>query len=256
MPDFNHTGEPLGKSTSPDVNVSEAVNYYINYALSQRYQERLAATPRDYLGMSEIGDICSRRVYLKKLGITGPPLNGERLRALAMGHEFEDMTLRWLIDAGFVIHTRNSQGQQFEFVREDGRIKGHIDGAILNGPQVPQLRYPALFEGKALKAKWWNAIVRLGLKKAEPKYWGQLMQYMDASKVFNTLFSCLNKDTAQMYHIVVTIDLAEAQKYKDRGSNILGALDKQLPPARIGSRPEFHVCKQCEIAESCWSMPT
>lgn len=256
MPDFNHEGEPLGKSTSPDVNVSEAVNYYINHALSYRRQERLAAENRDYLGMSEIGDPCARHVFLKKLGIEGPPLNGERLRALEMGHEFEAMLLRWLIDAGFRIVTRNQEGRQFEFERENGRIKGHIDGALVGGPEIYNLRYPALWEGKALKAKFWNGIVRFGLKKAEPKYWAQIQQYQESAKVYNTLFSTINKDTAQIYHIIVPMDLADAQKYRERGSSILASIDKNLPPARIGSRPEFHICKQCEIAEACWAMPT
>lgn len=257
MPDFNHGATvPLGPTLSPDWNVSQYVNHYVNEALARRRAEKIAREDRQYLGMSQIADRCMRRVYLKVSGVQEPPMQGERLRALEMGHQFERMTYEWLTAAGFQILATNSQGQQFEFERLGGKIKGHIDGAIVSGPPIPQLRYPALWENKALKAKYWNAIAKHGLKKAEPIYYGQTQQYMDAAKVFNTLFSTANKDTSEILHVVVPLDMAEAQKLVERGDMLVNALDKGLIPPRISANADYYVCKQCELRDHCWGLPT
>lgn len=251
MPDLRHSAPAV--VTSPDVNISELVNHHIDAGLQRARDERDA---RGYLGMSEIPDNCMRRVFFYHSGVKRPPMPGEQMRAQAVGDAFEILTLKWIQAAGFDVRTRNSSGQQFEFSVVGGRIKGHIDGVIVGGPELPGLRYPALWENKALKAKYWNPIAKHGLKKAEPKYWGQCQEYMDVSELRSTLFSTMNKDSSQILHLVIPYVAEDAKKMADRGLMLLGAIDKRLPPPRISSNSDFYKCKQCELREYCWSLPT
>ena len=51
--------------------------------------------------------------------------------------------------AGFDLRTHRTDGEQFGFVTANGRIRGHIDGVIVGGPDIG-MPWPALFEHKAL----------------------------------------------------------------------------------------------------------
>jgi hypothetical protein len=253
---LNHGSGSLTGEATVDVSVSDIVNRYITEALLRRRLEKLATEDRNYLGMSEIGDKCARRVYYYATGVQRQELTGEKLRVFEMGHQFEYMVYEWLTAAGFIIKIRNKQGQQFEFSTAGGRIKGHIDGAIAGGPPVQGLVYPALWENKALKAKYWNAIVKHGLDKAEPKYHAQVQQYMGYGGLTNTLFTTINKDTAEIYHCIIPYSLANAQKLSDRGVAILKSIDMKVAPPRISANMDFFICKQCEFRDHCWSSAT
>lgn len=256
MLNLNHGSGSLTGEATVDYTVSEHVNQHINVALERRRAEKIARENRDYIGMSELGDPCFRHLYYRTIKVPELPITGERLRAFEMGDYFEKMVLDWLLAAGFDIRTRNLRGEQFEFTTAGGRIKGHIDGAIVGGPPIPGLIYPALWENKALKAKYWNAIVKHGLQKAEPKYYGQCQEYMGYSELVNTLFTTINKDTAEIYHCVIPYSVQAAQKLSDRGVTLIKAVDTRQVPARISANRDFFKCKQCELADHCWSSAT
>lgn len=256
MINLNHGSGTLDGVQSVDVSVSEDVNQWITVALHRRRDQSFIDTPRNYIGMSELGEKCLRHLYLKHIGIKeDTPYTGERLRAMEMGHYFEAMVLDWMNDAGFKIVSRDKHtGKPFEFVTAGGRIRGHIDGAIISGPPIRLLTYPALWENKALKARYWNAIVKHGLEKAEPAYYGQIQQYMGYGELGNTLFTTINKDTAEIFHAVYSYNGKVAQKVSDRGVSLIKCLDNGLIPARISANSDFHICKMCDRRQYCWSL--
>jgi hypothetical protein len=57
------------------------------------------------------------------------------LRIFERGHVMEDCMVAWLRDAGFDLRTRKPDGEQFGFSVADGRLQGHIDGVIVDGPE-------------------------------------------------------------------------------------------------------------------------
>lgn len=258
MINLNHGSGSITGEQTVDYTVSEQVNQHVTAALYERRQQALAETPRDYIGMSELGERCLRHLYMKHIGIAeDTPLTGERLRTMEMGHFFEEMVYIWMQSAGFNILRKDKiTGKPFEFQAANGLIKGHIDGAIISGPPIPNLVYPALWENKALKAKYWNAIVKNGLQKANPEYWAQTIQYMGYSGLGNTLFSTINKDTAEIYHCVIPYQPAALQKFADRGVSLIKALQMQLMPARISASADFYICKMCDRRNTCWSTAT
>lgn len=255
MLNFNHGSGPLNGSEDDPYNVSDTVNRYIDDGLYRRYVEKRQSEDRNYVGMSELGDRCIRRLYYRYSGAPQPPITGEKMRRFEMGHYFEELVYVWLMAAGFNIRRTDSKGNQFEFSTAGGKIKGHIDGVILSGPPVRGLIYPALWENKAIMAKYWNEIVKKGLQKAEPKYYAQTIEYMAYGELPNALFTALNKDTAEIHHKVIMPNMKDAQKYSDRGVDVIRALEAKQTPPRISAHADFFICKQCEYHDFCWSSP-
>jgi hypothetical protein len=162
--DFNHRPKPPS--------FADRLNALINDALVAADRAR---TPRGYLGGSRLGDPCQRRLQYEYLGVPrdeGASFSGLQLRIFAAGHSFEDLAVGWLRAAGFDLRTRNRSGEQFGFSVAGGRIQGHIDGAIVGGPDG--FAYPALWECKSANARNWRDIVKLGVTLARPVYAAQI----------------------------------------------------------------------------------
>ena len=69
---------------------------------------------RDYLGGSRIGEPCARKlVYeLTKVPIDdGKGFDGRMLRIFDAGHQFEDLSIRWLRAAGFDLRDKGQDGR-------------------------------------------------------------------------------------------------------------------------------------------------
>jgi hypothetical protein len=168
------------------------INALVDAALEAAHA---AEPPRDYLGGSRVGEPCARRLAYE---VTHTPVDagthfgGGLLRIFEAGHRFENLTIRWLQAVGFDLRTRGRDGRQFGFSIAGGRIRGHIDGVIVDGPEVG-IRWPALFEHKALNHKSWADLVKRGLRRSKPIYFAQCQLYMAYMELEVTLFTAMNK---------------------------------------------------------------
>ena len=111
---------------------------HINAAVDAALVAREAEAPtRSYLGGSRLGHPCERALqfeFTQAPKDDGAGFNGRTLRIFAIGHALEDSAIDWLRNAGFDLHTRRGDGQQFGFSVAGGRIRGHVDGIIAAGP--------------------------------------------------------------------------------------------------------------------------
>ena len=152
MLDLNHqSGFVYGRRSTDPVPLGARINAHIDAAL---VAERDAQRPRDYLGASRIGEPCARRLvyeFTKTPVDPGKEFAGQTLRIFEAGHVFEDLAIRWLRAAGFDLRTEKRGGGQFGFETASGRIRGHVDGVSVGGPNV-EISWPVLWEHKALKA--------------------------------------------------------------------------------------------------------
>jgi hypothetical protein len=230
------------------------INELIDLALEAKHRSK---PPRDYLGGSRIGEPCARRLAYE-VTLTpvddGKEFEGRLLRIFDAGHQFEDLTIRWLQAAGFDLRTRARDGRQFGFSVAGGRLRGHIDGVIVGGPEVG-IAWPALFEHKALKQSSWTDLVKHGLRHSKSIYFAQCQLYMAYMQLEVSLFTVMNKDTQELYHEVVPFDLAEAQKLSDKAVDILRAIDADELPPRIATAADFYLCRMCPYARHCWEGP-
>ena len=228
--------------------------------------ERSRTQPRSYLGGSRLGHACERALQFEFAGAPkdeGGDFNGQTLRIFAIGHVLEDLAIRWLRQAGFDLYTRKGNrpdGEQFGFAVAGGRVRGHVDGILAAGPDLPDLGYPALWECKTMNAKNWRETVAKGVVQAKPVYAAQIalyQAYMEGTvagiSANPALFTAINKDTAELHHELVPFDGALAQRISDRAVRILRATDAGDLLPRLASDPDFFECRFCPWKGRCWA---
>jgi len=250
MIDLNHGSHAL-YGTPPAPAVADRVNALIDQALVERNQAR---RPRDYLGGSRIGEPCARKLayeYAHAAVDAGKGFDGRTLRIFDAGHQFETLSVQWLRAAGFDLRTHRSDGEQFGFVTANGRIRGHIDGVIVGGPEIGA-SWPLLWEHKALNAKSWSDTVRRGVLLSKPVYYAQLQIYMAYMDLRAALFTVLNKDSQELHHELVALDPRAAQALSDKAVDVIRAAEAGELPPRIAASPDFYFCRWCAYAQRCW----
>lgn len=249
--DLNHGSGFVYGRVAQAISISDRVNALIDEALVARNRRQ---RPRDYLGGSRIGEPCARKLVYEVTHTAkdeGKDFDGAILRIFDAGHQFETLSIRWLRGAGFDLRTERADGGQFGFEAAGGKLRGHIDGVIVAGPDVG-LRWPVLWEHKALNAKSWNDLVKRGLALSKPVYFAQVQLYMGYLELETALVTALNKDTQALHHEVVGFDPPCAQTLSDKAVDILRAAAAGELPPRIAAAQDFYLCRMCAYAERCW----
>jgi len=250
MIDLNH-GSRAVYAPAAQQTVGERINGLIDWALLDRHAQQ---EPRDYLGGSRIGEPCARKLVYEVMHTAidaDKGFDGRTLRIFDVGHQFETLSIGWLRAAGFDLRTHRRDGEQFGFVTAGGRIRGHIDGVIVAGPDIG-VAWPALFEHKALNNRSWGELARHGVRRSKPIYYAQLQIYMAYVELERALFTALNKDSQALHHEIVPLDLQAAQALSDKAVDIIRAADGGELPPRIAASPDFYLCRWCAYAERCW----
>ena len=248
MLDFNHRPK-----------FHEQVGALIDDALAL---ERDGQTPRDYLGASRLGVACERALqfeYTRTPVDPGRDFSGRVLRIFEVGHVLEDLAIRWLRLIGFDLYTRKAHGGQFGFSVAGGRIKGHVDGILNDGPSELGMRYPALWECKTMNDKSWRDTVKLGVARSKPVYAAQMaiyQAYMEAAipgiSRNPALFTAINKDSQEIWFELVPFDGGLAQRMSDRAVRVISASDAGELLPRHATTPTHFECKSCSWQDRCW----
>jgi hypothetical protein len=236
----------LNRANLSETSVNVAVNAALDLAaLAEQREER-----RDYLGASGIGSECLRRVQYDWQCDSVFPARTKRI--FARGHALEDISARLLAQAGFRME-RGTPATAFDAA--DGSFRGHADGIIVDGPSIPGLAYPCLWEHKGLGASGWRKLEKDGLRKAYPQYFDQVQLYLaylnlDANPC---LFTAWNADNCEMLHLAIPFDAEAAQAASDRAVRVIQATRAGELLDRIASKPDDWRCKICSHKERCWA---
>lgn len=248
MLDFNHRPK-----------FHEQVSALIDEAL---INERAQQTPRDYLGASRLGVACERALQFEFQHTPkdeGRDFDGRLMRIFEVGHQLEDLAVRWLHLVGFDLYTRKAQGGQFGFSVAQGRIKGHVDGILNGGPDSLDMGYPALWECKTMNDKSWRDTVKNGVAKSKPVYAAQMaiyQAYMEACvpgiSQNPALFTAINKDSQEVWFELVPFDGGLAQRMSDRAVRVISATDAGEVLPRFSTTPTHLECRFCSWQDRCW----
>lgn len=239
MLDFNH-----------QKNRGDRLNYLIDQSL-----EATKEKPREYLGGSRLGHECARALQYEFYGAPkDQDFKGQTLRTFAIGHALEDLAVTWLKGAGLDLRTRGKDDRQFGFVTGKGKIRGHVDGVIVSGPDDLG-PYPRLWECKTASAKKWREFEKNKLKKANTTYFIQVQTYMAYMELSDNpaLFTVINKDDSTLYHEDVPFDAGIAQDASDRAARIIQACEAGELLPREYPTADFFMCKFCAWSERCWN---
>src|SRR5262249_9183379 len=167
------------------------------------------------------------------------------------GHHHEERARQHLLAAGF----KFAPPEALAFTAANGAFRGHADGIIIHGPDLPgtYLIYPFVSECKCVNAKGWSALERDGLEKAYPQYAAQVAVYQAyLDKTNPALFTAVNADTCEYLHFLVPFNAERAQYWSDRAVNIIEATRAGELLPRAYDSPEDWRCRICPHTERCW----
>lgn len=232
--------------------VCEAVVKIIDEAMQKN---RNSQPSRKYLGASRIGEECERKLayeFHQTPKDEGSDFQGKTLRIFDMGHDGEDRMAEYLKLAGFQLQTHTDEGKQIGISDANGLFKGHLDGYIHGGPAIEGLKYPLLWENKALGDKSWNDLKKNGLKKSKPVYYAQVQVYMGYKDLQACLFTALNRDTGEIHVELVLFNARDCQDYIDK---VVRLVKTQSPDeaTKISKDPSDFRCKFCDFRQRCHS---
>jgi hypothetical protein len=209
-------------------------------------EEREAKRP--YLGASGIGSECLRKVQFDWQRESIHPARTKRI--FARGHAFEEITVKALAQAGFRME-RGTQRTGFSAV--EGLFRGHADGILVDGPLF--LKYPCLWEHKALGSSGWKKLEKDGVRKAYPQYFDQCQLYMAYLDLTDhpALFTAVNADNCEILHELIPFDAEAAQAASDRAVLVIKATQARELLDRIANKPDDWRCKMCNHRTECWT---
>ena len=239
-----------------DFNTTASLSGRLQALMDQALESERDATPaREYLGASRLGAACERQLQYEYAKAPVDPEKGFRGRLLGLcvrGRRTEGVVILWLRLPGFQLKPEEAQGHQFGFSVADGRLRGHVDGVLVGGPEG--FAYPALWENKCLGAKSWRDVEKRRLAASKPVYAAQIALYQTYLGLHEhpALFTAVNADTMEVYAELVPFDPGLAQRMSDRAVRVITATEAGdlLPRAFTDST---HIeCKFCAWAARCW----
>lgn len=232
------------------------------------------------IGAGYIGTPCARELGFRfhkypKEDRPSSVSKGELHRHAESGHWTEAKTADWLRLAGFEIltHRTNNDGSPkigafgkpeqigWKAARDPDsgqyRMAGEVDGIILHVPKAiakvlpVTADKPAIWESKKATHKKCEKFRKETVKKADPKYYGQLQTNMAYMDLTHTLFSMLDLDTMKYYFEIIAFNKQDAQEISDRAVRVLSSADAFEMP-QIGRSADDFLCMFCDFKGQCW----
>ena len=210
-----------------------------------------AEPPRQYVGASEIGEPCSRKLWYKFRWCGKEPLSGRMYRLFNHGHVEEDRIVADLKAIGYEIYAVGADGEQFGIVDCDGHFKGHMDGAVLGVLEAPKTWH--VFEGKTHSAKSFGDLTRRGVQRSKPKHYAQVQVYMSKSGMKRALYVAINKNTDEVYTERIRLDHDFADSLIQKAKRIICSPEPML---KAGDNPGAKECEYCIFTSLCHGNPT
>lgn len=212
-------------------------------------------SPRPYIGMSSIGDPCSRKLWYRFRFALENKHDAATIKRFEDGHAGEALqATRLRMVAGIELKTENEVGEQFGFSLLGGHLRGHMDGAVLGLLQSPKTWH--VWEHKQVGEKKFEQLKKLKESKGEKEalkawdeiYYGQAITYMAASGMTRHYLTCSTPGGRDTISVRTNFDRAHADRLFARAQMII---DANTPPEGISRNPSWYLCKWCEFSKIC-----
>lgn len=227
-------------------------------AIDSAIESRENAIPqRSYLGMSQLGDECKRKLWYSLRHAKAKDKKAKLIKAAEDGYAGEElMASRLRMVDGIVLETVDpNTGEQFEYSWFCGHVLGHTDGKIIGILQAPETWH--IWENKQSKQKKYDAFLKAKEKHGDKEallnwnetYYAQaqlMMHFSGFSRHYLTVSLPGGRETSSCrtnYNEKYALELLK------KAERIIFSDDA---PERISSNPDFYLCKYfCEYADIC-----
>jgi hypothetical protein len=196
---------------------------------------------RDYLGASEVGEPCLRRLWMRWRWCEHDEIEGRILRLFDTGEREEERVLAELEALGYTVAER-----QFEVVFAHGHGKGHIDAGVLGLEEAPKTWH--VVDVKTAKAKKFDEILKKGVDAVYPKYIAQVQIYMGLTGMERAALIFVCKDDDRLHMERFHFERGEFDRLMKKAQSIV---ESPEPPPRISDDPAWFECRYCEMRELC-----
>lgn len=197
---------------------------------------------RTHLGVSEIGEECSRKLWYKFRWMFIEEFDGRMHRLFKRGHREEAKFISILEGIGFNVFRHDENGKQFRCTGVMGHYGGSCDGVGI-APWLPN--FPFLLEFKTHNEKSFVKYAKDGLLKSKPQHFDQMSGYGQKMKIDYGLYFPENKNDDDIKPVFIKLDHQRALQLERKAEEIIKA---KIPPQRISDNPSYYKCKDFNCA--------
>jgi len=204
--------------------------------------------PRPYLGMSQLGDECWRKLFLYFRWTAKSEISGRVNRIFQTGHGAEEFMVKDLESVGVECsYTLNNQLELNEF---HGHISGHSDGVGIGIPEAPKTKH--LLEFKTSGDKYFKQLVKSeSVETTKPVHYAQMVLYMYKMELTRALYLVYNKNDSSYYMERINENTQFAKMLIEKGKKIVGS-DDLGEFRKVGSgKPSWFECRFCNFSDVC-----
>lgn len=219
--------------------------------------ERSLREPRrNYLGMSALGDECSRRLWYRYHQPKQEQHEPKTLKAFADGHASEAVVVERIraVPGITLLPLDPETGRQWRLEDFAGRVAGHMDGVIHGLLQAPATWH--VFEVKSTGEKKFATLLRLKAERGDkqslqawnPVYWAQAQLYMGYAQLARHYTVVCTAGARDWTSMRTEFEPAAFDDLRDKAKRILEA---RVPLAKLSTDPNWYACKWCPYREEC-----
>jgi len=199
---------------------------------------KVKANKRPYIGLSQAGDKCERRIWLSNKKEYPIYYSLKTTRVFEVGTLYEKVVIKSLKKIGIKLVAR----QQTVFVSD--KVFGHIDGLAFHNGMTK------LIEIKSMNAQRFKLFQKGDLKKDFYGYYAQVCAYLKTLNLTKGLIVAICKDTEEMAIHEITADdfIATVEINKLKKLSMQETEPEALP--LIGGATPLD-CYYCEYKNHC-----
>jgi hypothetical protein len=219
----------------PDPTIDAIYQTYVN--------ARTKEPPRDYLGGSEIGEECCRRLWYSFRKVGQAVFEGRMLRLFDTGKREEDRIIADLRAAGVEV---SAPTPQWRFTACNGHFSIGLDGTCLGLLEAPKTWH--VLECKTHNLKSFDDLEKNGVEKSKPQHFAQCQVGMGLAELDRAVYIAQCKNDDRLY--LERLDF-EPPTFKALMLKSQRIIDSDSAPDRIGKDASFFKCKFCPFVDNC-----
>lgn len=222
--------------------------------IEKQYNESFV--PRKYLGMSQIGEECWRKLFYSYRQAAKQEVKSELIFAREDGYEQERIMAMRIIeyheDIKLITHDEN--GHQIKFNDFNCHFTGHCDG-IIQG--IIESKQKHIWEHKSVDQKKFNRLIKIrekfgekqSLKEWDIIYYDQAISYMHYAALKDHFLTVSTPGGRDFISIRTKYDNKYARNIIEKADAIIN--DNWYIPAKLSDDAEFYKCKWCTYQDVC-----
>lgn len=212
-----------------------------------KIKETKTTPPRAYLGASQLGEDCERKLWYSFHWAAWEVFEGRMLRLFDTGHREEQRVIDELRSIGVTVWDRDeTTGEQIRFSAVEGHSGGGCDAIAKGFIEAPKTYH--VLEIKTMNAKHFGEFFAKGVLKSHPKYYTQFTLYAGWAEIDRTFFIAKNKDDDDLHAERINFDKPHFVAAEAKARRVIYSPE---PNPKITEDATSYLCKFCPAWGIC-----